>query len=361
MTIKFLDLKAGYDELKEDFDAAYHRVMDSGWYIQGSELEAFESEFSEYCGTNHCVGVGNGLEALELLLRAYEIGPGDEVIVPSNTYIATWLAVSSVGATIIPVEPDINTYNIAPLLIEDKITSKTKAIIPVHLYGQPCEMDMIMALADKHNLVVIEDGAQAHGALYKGKKVGSLGHAAGFSFYPGKNLGAFGDAGCITTNDKAIANKVKMLRNYGSEKKYHNEVKGVNSRLDELQAAFLRVKLQKINEWNRRRQLIARTYLKGLNSNASVCMPKNLECVESVWHVFVIRTENRDGFRESLMNSGIETMVHYPIPPHKQKAYEKMNACSYPISENIHKEILSLPIYPQMSEKDIDTVISVIR
>ena len=263
--MKFLDLQAAYHELKPEFDVAYQRVMNSGWYILGQEVEAFEAEFAEYCQTQYAVGVGNGLEALELLLKAYDIGPGDEVIVPSNTYIATWLAVSYVGATPVPVEPILSTCNINPDFIEAAITPKTKAIMPVHLYGQPADIQPIMALAEKHDLVVIEDAAQAQGALYQGEKVGSLGHAAGFSFYPGKNPGAFGDAGAITTNDQAIAEKVKILRNYGSEKKYHNQVKGVNSRLDELQAAFLRVKLAKLDEWNLRRQQVAAQYQKGLS------------------------------------------------------------------------------------------------
>ena len=359
--IPFLDLKSTYTELKSDFDAAYRRVMESGWYLLGNELEAFESEFAAYCGTKYCVGVGNGLEALELLLRAYDIGPGDEVIVPSNTYIATWLAVSYVDATLIPVEPDIRTYNLDPSLIEEKVTSKTKAIIVVHLYGQACDMDAINAIAKKHRLVVIEDGAQSQGALYKNKKVGSLGDAAGFSFYPGKNLGAFGDAGAITTNDAAIARKVKMLRNYGSEKKYLNECKGVNSRLDELQAAFLRVKLTHLDDWNRRRQQLARTYQTSLSRVPTLVLPYVLEDCSSVWHLFVIRCKRRAELQAYLKKFGIETLQHYPIAPHKQSAYAEMNALSYPISEKIHDEVISLPISPHHTEEQIKTVIEVIN
>lgn len=354
--IKFLDLKATYDELKEDLDKAYHRVMNSGWYLLGNELESFENAFANYCTTKYSVGLGNGLEALELLLRAYDVGMDHEVIVPSNTYIATWLAVSYVGAKIVPIEPDERTYNIDPNLIEEKITSKTKAIIPVHLYGQPCDMDEIMKIANKHNLVVIEDAAQAHGALYKGKKVGSLGHAAAFSFYPGKNLGAFGDAGAITTNDQLIAEKVKILRNYGSQKKYYNEVKGVNSRLDELQAAFLKVKLEKLDEWNDRRRIIAKLYTDRLASVGSIRLPYAPDYVNPVWHVFAIVTKKRKELQEKLGSLGVQTMIHYPTPPHFQEAYQEMNNMNFPLSEKIHNEVLSLPIGPHLSAVDVRTL-----
>lgn len=352
MFVPFLDLRASYDELKNDTDLAYKRVMSSGWYLLGHELKSFEEEFSAYTDTAYCVGVGNGLEALELLLKAYDIGLGDEVIVPSNTYIATWLAVNYVGATPVPVEPILETYNINPNLIEAAITAKTKAIIAVHLYGQPCDMDAINKVAQQHGLIVIEDAAQAQGALYKNKKVGSLGHAAGFSFYPGKNLGAFGDAGAITTNDASIADKVKILRNYGSEIKYHNKVKGVNSRLDELQAAFLRVKLKKLDEWNARRKVIAKLYLDSLASMSSLVLPMCPEWADPAWHLFVIRHLDRDALQKTLKENNIETLIHYPIPPHKQPAYQEMNYKHFPISEKIHNEVLSLPIGPHMKQPE---------
>lgn len=357
ITVPFLDLKATYLELQSELDNAYTNVMQSGYYLLGKELEAFEQEFAEYCTTTHCVGCGNGLEAIELLLKAYGIGEGDEVIVPSNTYIATWLAVSYVGAKPVPVEPILETYNIDPGLIEAAITPKTKAIIPVHLYGQPVDMDPIMAIAKKHNLVVIEDAAQAHGALYKGKKVGSLGHAAAFSFYPGKNLGAYGDAGAITTNDKNIAEKVKVLRNYGSQKKYFNEVQGVNSRLDELQAAFLRVKLKKLDEWNARRKVVAQLYLEGLKNEKSIVLPRVPDWADPAWHLFVVRHAHRDALQEKLNKKGIQTLIHYPLPPHKQAAYAEMNHLSFPISEKIHQEVLSLPIGPHLSHEEAQQVI----
>ncbi len=349
ITVPFLDLKATYLELQSELDNAYANVMQSGYYLLGKELEAFEKEFAEYCNTTHCVGCGNGLEAIELLLKAYGIGEGDEVIVPSNTYIATWLAVSYVGATPVPVEPILETYNIDPSLIEAAITSKTKAIIPVHLYGQTVDIDPILAVAKKYNLVVIEDAAQAHGALYKGRKVGSLGHAAAFSFYPGKNLGAYGDAGAITTNDKNIAEKIKIIRNYGSQKKYFNEVKGVNSRLDELQAAFLRVKLKKLDEWNARRKVIAQLYLDRLKNEKSIVLPIVPDWADPAWHLFVIRHQNRDDLQKKLSEKGIQTLIHYPLPPHKQAAYVEMNGLNFAISEKIHIEVLSLPIGPHMS------------
>lgn len=354
--IKFLDLQATYQEIKPDLDQAYKRVMGSGWYIMGQELEAFEAEFATYCGTKYCVGVGNGLEALQLLLKAYDVGPGDEVIVPSNTYIATWLAVSYVGATPVPVEPLLETCNINPGLIEKAITPKTKAIIPVHLYGQPVDMDPIMNIAEQYNLVVIEDAAQAHGALYKGRKVGSLGHAAGFSFYPGKNLGAFGDGGAITINDPLVAEKVKVLRNYGSHKKYYNDVKGVNSRLDELQAAFLRVKLAKLDEWNNRRKVLAEAYLEKLNGIKNLVLPSVPEWADPVWHLFVVRSQQRAELQAKLEKAEIQTMVHYPVPPHKQQAYQEMNNLSFPHSEKIHREVLSLPMGPHLSKQEVELV-----
>ncbi|RUQ41268.1 MAG: DegT/DnrJ/EryC1/StrS family aminotransferase [Candidatus Competibacteraceae bacterium] len=350
MSVPFLDLGAAYLELKDDLDAAYHRVMDSGWFILGKEVEAFEREFAAYCEAAHCVGVGNGLEALHLILRAYGIGPGDEVIVPANTYIATWLAVSYAGATPIPVEPDARTYNLDPALIEAAITPATRAILPVHLYGQPADMDPIKALASRYGLKVIEDAAQAHGARYHGRRVGGLGDAAGFSFYPGKNLGALGDGGAVVTNDADLAERVRVLRNYGSRVKYHNEVKGFNSRLDELQAALLRVKLPVLDAWNERRRAAAARYLDGL-AGSELGLPYVPKWAEPVWHLFVVRHPQRDALQQRLQQAGIGTMIHYPIPPHLQPAYAELGygAGAFPISEAIHREVLSLPMGPQLT------------
>ena len=350
MSVPFLDLGAAYLELKDDLDAAYHRVMDSGWFILGKEVEAFEREFAAYCEAAHCVGVGNGLEALHLILRAYGIGPGDEVIVPANTYIATWLAVSYAGATPIPVEPDARTYNLDPALIEAAITPATRAILPVHLYGQPADMDPIKALASRYGLKVIEDAAQAHGARYHGRRVGGLGDAAGFSFYPGKNLGALGDGGAVVTNDADLAERVRVLRNYGSRVKYHNEVKGFNSRLDELQAALLRVKLPVLDAWNERRRAAAARYLDGL-AGSELGLPYVPKWAEPVWHLFVVRHPQRDALQQRLQQAGIGTMIHYPIPPHLQPAYAELgySAGAFPISEAIHREVLSLPMGPQLT------------
>ncbi len=355
MNIPFLDLKSPYLELKDDLDAAYRRVMESGWYILGKEVDAFEAEFANYCETTHCIGVANGLDALHLIIRAYGIGTGDEVIVPSNTYIATWLAVTHAGATPVPVEPDERTYNIDPARIEDAITFKTKAIMVVHLYGQPADMDPINAIAVKYNLKVIEDCAQAHGARYKGRKVGSLGDAAGFSFYPGKNLGAIGDGGAVTTNDHNLASQIEVLRNYGSKVKYHNDVVGYNSRLDELQAAFLSVKLAKLDEWNERRKQIATQYLKGLASNSKLIIPFVPDWADPAWHLFVIRTPKRDQLLKQLADAGIGSMIHYPIPPHLQPAYKSLGykKCDFSISEQIHNSIISLPMWPQMPISNI--------
>jgi dTDP-4-amino-4,6-dideoxygalactose transaminase len=358
LKVPFLDLKATYLELKDEFDAAYHCVMESGWYILGEEVEAFEQEFADYCGVKYCIGVGNGLEALHLILRGYGIGEGDEVIVPSNTYIATWLAVSYAGAIPVPVEPDIKTYNIDPNLIEAAITKKTKAILPVHLYGQPADMDAINNIAEKYNLKVVEDAAQAHGAKYKGKRTGNLGDAAGFSFYPGKNLGAYGDAGAVTTNDDNLAEQIKLLRNYGSKIKYYNEVKGFNSRLDPLQAAFLRVKLKYLDEWNNRRTQIAMYYLESLSKVSELVLPFVPEWAEPVWHLFVIRHLKRDKLQKFMLEMGIGTMVHYPIPPHLQKAYENINyrIGDFPVSEILCNEQLSIPLYPQMKSSAVEVV-----
>jgi dTDP-4-amino-4,6-dideoxygalactose transaminase len=355
--VPFLDLKPLYHEVKDDLDAAFLRVMESGWYILGSEVEAFEGEFAAYCGVKHCVGVGNGLEALHLTLRAYGIGPGDEVLVPANTFIATWLAVSYAGATPVPVEPDPRTYNIDPERIPGAITERTRAIIPVHLYGQPADMDPIMDIARRHDLKVIEDAAQAHGARYKGRQAGSLGDAAGFSFYPGKNLGAFGDAGAVVTNDEVLADKVRVLRNYGSRIKYYHEVKGFNSRLDPLQAAFLRVKLKYLDAWNERRLNIATRYLADF-SCFDLGLPWVPEWAQPVWHLFVICHSRRDVLQQHLREAGIGTLIHYPVPPHLTAAYKERGwkAGDFPITEQLANTVLSLPMSPQLGLKEVATV-----
>jgi dTDP-4-amino-4,6-dideoxygalactose transaminase len=358
MKVPFLDFHAPYLELKADLDAAYLRVMESGWYILGKEVEAFETEFATYCETKYCIGVGNGLEALHLILQAMDIGTGDEVIVPANTYIASWLAVSQVGATLIPVEPDEKTYNIDPSLIENVITDRTKAIMAVHLYGQPADMDAINEIAARHNLKVIEDAAQAHGAKYKNRRVGSLGDAAGFSFYPSKNLGAIGDAGAVTTSNPELADKIRLLRNYGSRVKYKNEIQGYNSRLDELQAAFLRVKLVKLDEWNARRVEVAGKYLKALNKNPSLTLPFVPDWAEPVWHLFVVRHPKRDSLQQNLKLANVDTLIHYPIPPNLSEAYKgKGEFGCFPISESISSQVISLPMSPHITEQEICLVL----
>ena len=358
MNIPFLDLKAPHYELREEMCEAFKRVLDSGFYILGNEVAQFEKEFASYCASNYCIGVGNGLDALHLILCAYGIGEGDEVIVPSNTYIATWLAASCAGAIPVPVEPDESTYNINPTRIEAAITPRTRAIIAVHLYGQPADMDAINAIGKKHGLKVIEDAAQAHGAKYKGRRVGSLGDAAGFSFYPGKNLGAIGDGGAITTNDADLAENVRLLGNYGSKTKYHNEVKGVNSRLDELQAAFLRVKLDKLDAWNIRRQTIAARYLDELKQSVLV-LPFVPEWAEPVWHLFVVRSSKRDELQKSLADLGIATIIHYPIPPHLSAAYKDLylEGHRYPLAQSLAESVLSIPIGPHLKMLDAENVI----
>ncbi len=360
--IPFLDLKAINSGHELELAEAFHRVLKSGWYILGNEVKEFEKEFASYCESKHCVGVGNGLEALHLILRAYGIGAGDEVIVPSNTYIATWLAVSYAGATPVPVEPDEQTYNINPHLIEAAVTHRTKAIIAVHLYGQPADMDAVNTIARKYDLKVIEDAAQAHGARYKGKRVGALGDAAGFSFYPGKNLGALGDGGAVTTNDPELADKVKILCNYGSHVKYHNEVKGFNSRLDELQAAFLREKLKRLDIDNSKRKSIATKYLDAISS-CNLILPFFYEWADPVWHLFVIRSPYRDQLQESLAKKSIATMIHYPVPPHLQGAYAELGykTGDFPVAERVHREVLSIPISPVMSSSEVGYVIDVLN
>lgn len=360
--VPFLELGQTYLEVKDELDAAYQRVMDSGWYILGEEVAAFEREFAAYCGTRHCVGVGNGLEALQLILRAYGIGSGDEVIVPANTYIATWLAVSNSGATVVPVEPDERTFNLDPRRIETAITSRTKAVLPVHLYGQPAEMDAIKEVARRHGLKVIEDAAQAHGARYGNRRVGSLGDAAGWSFYPTKNLGAYGDAGAVTTDDDELAQKVRLLRNYGSRSKYYNDERGINSRLDELQAALLRVRLKHLDEWNSRRARIAEAYLNQLEGTR-LLLPLVAESAAPVWHLFVVRSKMRDELQRQLKGLGVSTLVHYPVPPHLQEAYNDLGTPpgSFPLTEAIHSEVLSLPIGPHLSESDQARVVQAVK
>ncbi len=362
MKIPFLNLYHAHNEVQGELKLAYERVASSGQYILGKEVGCFEEEFADYCEAQYCIGVANGLEAIHLILRAYNIGPGDEVIVPSNTFIATWLAVSFSGAKIVPVEPNLNTFNIDPSLLELAITKKTKAIIAVHLYGQPSDMDPINQIAKKYNLKVIEDAAQAQGATYKNKKTGSLGNAAAFSFYPGKNLGALGDAGAITTNDESLAKKIRILSNYGSKIKYSHEIKGFNSRLDELQASFLRVKLKILSSWNKRRQSIATKYLRDLEGLDLIVPTVPVWC-EPVWHLFVIKTSNREGLKKYLESVGIQTMIHYPVPPHMQEAYIDLNLKegSLPISESIHKECLSLPIGPHLLEEEYNFIIKEIN
>ena len=356
-TVPFLDLGDLNNALRTQLDSAYHRVMDSGWYIMGPELEAFESEFASYCQVKHCIGVGNGLEALHLLLRAYGIGPGDEVIVPSNTFIATWLAVTECGAKPVSVEPDAATHNIDPALIEKAITVRTKAIMPVHLYGQTADMDPINALAKQYGLIVIEDAAQAQGARYKGKRAGSLGHAAATSFYPGKNLGALGDGGAVLTSNDEIAAKVRQLRNYGSKIKYQHDTLGYNSRLDEMQAAFLRVKLSVLDEWNERRRDIAEQYSKLLEGRG-VSTPFVPEYAEPVWHLYVVRSNKRDELKKHLEINGVSTVIHYPIPPHQQKCYQDFNERRFPIAEVLANEVLSLPMSPLLDSATVEYVAS---
>ena len=360
--IPFLDLKAINAQYRDELVDACTRVIDSGWYIGGSELEQFEQQFANYCGTKYAIGVANGLDALILTLRAWkELGKlkeGDEVIVPSNTYIASILAISANNLTPVLVEPFVDSFNIDPKKIETAITSKTKVILPVHLYGQLADMPAIMAIAKRHELLVLEDSAQAHGASLDGKKTGSWGDASGFSFYPGKNFGALGDAGAITTNDEELANTLRALRNYGSHEKYKNLFQGVNSRLDEIQAAMLNVKLNHLDNEIAHRRKVANEYLKGIN-NKVIILPTKEHDSAHVWHVFVIRCERRDELQKYLAENGVQTLIHYPVPPHQQPAYKEWNELSYPISEKIHAEVLSLPIGPTMTMEDVNTVIQI--
>lgn len=358
MNIPFVSFNVMHKEIETELEQAFKTVLQNNWYIQGAECEAFEKEFAAYCGAKYCVGCGNGLDALYLILKAYGIGEGDEVIVPSNTYIATALAVSYTGALPVFVEPEEDSFNINPFLIEEKITDKTKAIMAVHLYGQPVEMDEIKAIAKKHNLKIIEDSAQAHGATYKGVRTGNLGDAAGFSFYPGKNLGALGDGGAVVTNDKELADKVRALGNYGSDYKYHHIYKGNNSRLDEMQAAFLRVKLRKLDQWNKERNRIAKRYCSEIH-NSKLTLPVIGENMTHVFHIFAVLCNERDALEKYLTDCGIGTNKHYPIPMHMQGAYEDLNIPegTYPIAEKISATELSLPMYYGMSEEEISYVI----
>ncbi len=361
--IPFLDMKPAYAELKAELDAAYARVMESGWFVLGKEVEAFEAEYAAFCGTRHCIGVGNGLEALELVLRAWEIGPGEEVIVPSNTYIATWLAVTAVGATVVPVEPTPGGPNIDPDRIAAALTTRTRAIMPVHLYGEPADMEAIGALAKRHGLKIIEDVAQAQGSKMKGRRAGSLGDAGAHSFFPTKNIGAFGDGGAVTTDDAILAERLRTLRNYGSKVKYVNLERGFNSRLDELQAAFLRVKLAKLDVWNERRRLIAARYTDRLAGIAGIDLPRPPQWAEPVWHLYVVRTPRRAELMKALEQAGIGALIHYPIPPHLQQAYAYLGKAkgSYPLAESLADTVLSLPISPHMPLEAVDEVAKVIR
>lgn len=363
MKVPFLNMVGPYQELKAGLDEAWHRVMDSAWLVLGKECEAFEREYAAYCGTKHCIGVGNCLDALHIILRAMGIGNGDEVIVPSNTYIATWLAVSYAGATPVPVEPDERTFNLDPSRIELAITKRTKAILPVHLYGQPCDMDPINEIARKYGLKVIEDNAQSQGARYKGRRTGSLSDAAGHSFYPGKNLGAMGDGGAVTTDDDELADRVRVLRNYGSRLKYHNEVKGYNSRLDELQAALLRVKLRHLDEWNARRAAIAKDYLAAMKGIPNLTLPFEPSWAESVWHLFVVRHPQRDVLQSLLAKKEIGTLIHYPVPPHLSGAYQDAGIAkgSLPLAESIASTVLSIPIGPHLSVPECKAVMVATR
>ena len=358
--IKFLDLQKINARDAAEIKEAVNRVIDSGWYLLGNEVAAFEKEFAAYCGVNHCIGVANGLDALRLIFKAYmELGQlkeGDEVIVPANTYIASILSITDNRLKPVLIEPNITTYNLDQDLIEQAITSKTKAILLVHLYGQNAMTDQIKLIAQKHNLLMIEDSAQAHGASFNDKKTGNLGDASGFSFYPGKNLGALGDGGAVTTDNKELEDTIRALANYGSDEKYVNKYQGLNSRLDEIQAAVLRVKLKKIEQDIEKRRQVAAAYLNGI-TNKNIILPFVANHKGHVWHLFVIRTKNRDVLQQYLADHGIQTLIHYPIPPHKQKAYTAWNTLTLPITEQIHNEVLSLPISPVMEPVDIKRVI----
>jgi dTDP-4-amino-4,6-dideoxygalactose transaminase len=360
--VPFLDLPAAYAELRDEFDAAVSRVMASGQFVLGPEVTAFEEEFAAYCDVDHAIGVGNGLDALRLILLGYGVGPGDEVIVPSNTFIATWLAVSQTVATPVPVEPDADTHNVTAEAVEAAITPSTRAIVPVHLYGQPADMDDLVALGRDRGIPVVEDAAQAQGAWYQGRRAGGLADAAGFSFYPGKNLGAMGDAGAITTGDASLADRIRMLRNYGSKAKYHHDLPGTNSRLDSMQAAVLRPKLRRLDEWNERRRAVATLYLEQLAEVEDLTLPVVADFADPVWHLFVVRHPQRDALQERLADAGVDTIIHYPIPPHLSGAYAAgFEAGSLPVAEQLAAEVLSLPIGPHLSLEDAGRVAAAVR
>jgi dTDP-4-amino-4,6-dideoxygalactose transaminase len=361
MKVPFLDLPAQYLEVKPEIDTNLTKFLKAGYYIGGEFLKTFEENFSSFLGVDRCIGLANGLDAIEISLKALEIGEGDEVIVPSHTFIATWLAVSNCGATPVPVEPDERTFSINPSKIDSAITKKTKAIIPVHLYGQPVDLDPILNIADTHNLFVVEDAAQAHGAFYKNKRIGSHGDLIAWSFYPGKNLGAFGDGGAVTTNNYELAEKIRIIGNYGSQKKYVNEVIGKNSRLDPLQASILDIKLRRLDEWNSRRRKIADKYLFGLK-DCNIILPEKFDLQGSAWHLFPIMSDNRDALQKILDENSIETLIHYPIPPHKQKAYaSNFSTSNFEIAEQMSSQLLSLPIGPQLSMEQVNFVIEIIK
>jgi dTDP-4-amino-4,6-dideoxygalactose transaminase len=360
--IPFLDLARQQAAIGAKLEEACRRVLASGWYVLGPEVEAFEREFAAYCGAEHCVGVGNGLDALHLILRAWDIGPGDEVIVPSNTYIASWLAVSYAGARPVPVEPEDATFNLDPQLIEAAITPRTKAIMPVHLYGMPAEMNAVMSIARRHGLKVLDDAAQAHGARYHGKRVGALSDAAAFSFYPTKNLGAIGDGGAVVTDDAALAQRLRLLRNYGSANRYEHGLRGFNSRLDELQAALLRVQLSHLDAWNEKRQRHARRYGE-LLARCGLTLPTEAPKTDHAWHLYVVRSARRDELQRSLAAADIGTMIHYPVPPHLQPAYRDLgfSAKSFPLAERMHEQVLSLPLSPHLTDAEITRVAAAVR
>lgn len=358
--IKFLDLYKINQRYREEIDERIKKVLDSGWYILGEQGKVFEKNFADFCGVKHCIGCANGLDALNLIIKAYGFKAGDEIIVPANTYIASILAISQNGCTPVLVEPDIRTYNINPDLIEEKITSNTKAIMVVHLYGQAAEMEKILQIAKKYNLKVIEDSAQAHGAYFKGKRTGNLGDASGFSFYPGKNLGCLGDGGCVTTNDDDLAHKIRAIANYGSDYKYHHIFKGTNSRLDEIQAAILDVKLKYLDEDNQRRREISKFYRANIK-NEKIILPEVSDEKSHVWHLFVVRTDDRKKLEKHLNDNGIQTNIHYPTPPHKQECYKEWGKMLFPVTEKIHNEVLSLPISPVMTNDEISKVVEVLN
>ena len=357
-SVPFLDLGATYRELQDELDQAWRTVMDSGWYVLGSELSSFEAEYASFVEAGHAVGVASGLDALVLALRALDVGPGDEVVVPSNTYIATWLAVSAVGATPVPVEPDERTHNLDPERIDAAITGRTKVVLPVHLYGQPARLGPVLEVARAHGCRVVEDAAQAHGARWDGRRIGSVGDLVCWSFYPGKNLGAYGDGGAVTTDSPELAERLRVLRNYGSSRKYVNVERGVNSRLDELQAAVLRVKLRHLDAWNERRRRIASRYLEALEGSDDLVLPRVATGAEPVWHLFVVRHGARDRLQAHLADHGGDTLIHYPIPPHRQAAYHDLDLRTpLPLAEQLAEQVLSLPIGPHLADADVDRVL----